>query len=132
MHSNDDHDLSYQIWKKKQVIYKDLDLHIVTPSHWLSECAKQSSLLNRFPVTVIPNCLDVNVFRPLDETEISPRWLELIRIKSTKTLILFGAVNAANDKVKGFSADHGLDIGTSQVDADHEHGKRRVYRGDCI
>lgn len=103
LHSNKSNDLSYQVWKKKESIYKELNLHIVTPSHWLCDCAKQSSLLGRFPVTVIPNCIDVNVYRPLKENEIFPRWSDLVRVKSTKKLVLFGAVNAVKDKVKGFS-----------------------------
>ena len=103
LHSNDDHDLSYQIWKKKQVIYKDLDLHIVTPSRWLGDCAKQSSLMERFPVIVIPNCLDINEFRPLNEKEISPRWRNFQEKRFEKPFVLYGAMNAATDKIKGFS-----------------------------
>ena len=74
LHSDKKNDLSHQVWKKKNEIYNDLNLHIVTPSCWLGDCAKQSSLLEHFPVTVIPNCLSVDAFRPLDEAEISPRW----------------------------------------------------------
>jgi glycosyltransferase involved in cell wall biosynthesis len=103
LHSNDDYDLSYQIWKKKQVIYKDLDLHIVTPSRWLGDCAKRSSLMERFPVTVIPNCLDINEFRPLNEKEISPRWRNFQEKRFEKPFVLYGAMNAATDKRKGFS-----------------------------
>ncbi|MBQ8958954.1 MAG: glycosyltransferase family 4 protein [Bacteroidales bacterium] len=103
LHSNDAKDLSHQIWKKKADVFKDLDLHIVSPSQWLAACAKQSTLLGRFPVTVIPNCLDVEAFRPLNEEEISPRWLGLQEIGKKKPLLLFGAVNAAQDKIKGFS-----------------------------
>lgn len=103
LHSNDDHDLSYQIWKKKQVIYKDLDLHIVTPSRWLGDCAKRSSMMERFPVMVIPNCLDINEFRPLNEKEISPRWRNFQEKRFEKPFVLYGAMNAATDKIKGFS-----------------------------
>ena len=103
LHSNDDYDLSYQIWKKKQGIYKDLDLHIVTPSRWLGDCAKQSSLMERFPITVIPNCLDINEFRPLNEKEISPRWRNFQEKRFEKPFVLYGAMNAATDKRKGFS-----------------------------
>lgn len=103
LHSGKSNDLSYQVWKKKESIYKDLDFHIVTPSRWLGECAKQSSLMGRFPLTVIPNCLDVNTYRPLRENEVSHKWVDLMRIKTTKKLVLFGAVNATKDKVKGFS-----------------------------
>lgn len=103
LHSENATDLSHKVWKKKEEIYKNLDLHIVTPSRWLADCAKQSGLLGRFPVSVIPNCLDVEAFRPLNEKEISPKWRKLQEIGKTKSLLLFGAVNAATDKIKGFA-----------------------------
>lgn len=103
LHSDDAKDLSYRIWKKKAEIYQDLDLHIVSPSRWLGDCAKQSSLFRRFPVSVIPNCLDVETFRPLDEKEISPRWRNFQEKKKEKPFVLFGAMNAATDKIKGFA-----------------------------
>lgn len=102
LHSEQANDLSNQIWKKKAAIYKDLDLHIVCPSQWLGSCAKQSGLLGRFPVTVIPNCVDVNAFCPFDEEKLSLRWKALRELSCTKPLLLFGAVNAAKDKIKGF------------------------------
>ena len=103
LHSDKTDDLSHKVWQEKAEIYKGLDLHIVSPSRWLGDCAKRSSLLGRFPMVVIPNCLDVNAFRPLNEKEISPRWHELSEIGKKRPLILFGANNAAKDKIKGFS-----------------------------
>lgn len=103
LHSEKANDLSHLIWKRKAEIYKGLDLHIVTPSRWLGECAKQSGLMGLFPVTVIPNCLDTDVFRPFEEGEISQRWSALAHLKANKPLVLFGAVNAAKDKIKGLS-----------------------------
>lgn len=103
LHSNKVDDLSYKVWKKKKQIYKGLDLHIVSPSQWLANCAKQSSLLGQFPVTVIPNCLNVDVFRPLEEKEISLRWRKYQEKKLKKPYVLFGAIHAATDKIKGFT-----------------------------
>lgn len=100
LHSDDKDDLSHRIWGKKKKLYEGLDLHIVSPSRWLADCARQSSLFGGFPVSVIPNCLDVDAFRPLEEHEISPRWKSLT--KSDKPLLLFGAVNATTDVVKGY------------------------------
>lgn len=100
LHSDDNGDLSHRIWEKKKKLYEGLDLHIVSPSRWLADCARQSSLLGGFPVSVIPNCLDIDAFRPLEEHEISPRWKSLT--KSDKPLLLFGAVNATTDVVKGY------------------------------
>lgn len=103
LHSKKASDLSYQIWKKKAEIYKDLNLHIVTPSHWLGECAKQSALLGRFPVSVIPNCLDITEFRPLQDNDFSSRWRNFQEKRFEKPFILYGAMNAATDKIKGFA-----------------------------
>ena len=115
--SNKEHDLAFEIFEKKLDAYKDLDLHIVTPSRWLGECAKKSALLGRFPVHVIPNCLDTDLFRPLSSAEIltiaerqqnavvSRVLREATQEKGlAKPLILFGAMNAANDRIKGFAS----------------------------
>ena len=102
LHSNKANDLSRQVWKKKAGIYKDLDLHIITPSRWMGDCAKQSSLLGGFPVSVIPNCLDVETFRPLNDKEISSRWRNFQEKRFAKPFVLYGAMNAATDKIKGF------------------------------
>lgn len=114
--SKKEHDLAYEIFEKKLAAYNDLDLHIVTPSQWLGDCAKNSALLGRFPVHVIPNCLDTELFRPLSKTEIltiaehqqnavvSRVLREAMEKKREKSIILFGAMNAANDKIKGFAS----------------------------
>jgi glycosyltransferase involved in cell wall biosynthesis len=102
LHSGKKNDLSHRVWKKKAELYKNLDLHIVSPSRWLADCAQKSGLLKNFPVTVIPNCLDVNAFRPLNEKEISHKWRSFQEKRQTKPLVLYGAMNAATDKIKGF------------------------------
>ena len=115
LHSGKKKDLAYRIFEEKMRAYHDLNLHVVTPSHWLGECAKQSALLGRFPVTVIPNCLETDVYRPLSEQEIDDRLSMAIQQnpalhnvkraageKAAKPLILYGAMNAATDRIKGF------------------------------
>lgn len=114
--SKKEQDLACEIFEKKLEVYKDLDLHIVTPSRWLGDCAKKSTLLGRFPVHVIPNCLDTDLFRPLSSEEIltiaehqqnavvSRVLREATEKRLEKPLILFGAMNAANDRRKGFAS----------------------------
>lgn len=115
LHSGKEKDLAYCIFEEKLRAYQDLNLHIVTPSRWLGECAKQSALFGRFPVTVIPNCLETEVYCPLTETEIESRLSVAIERnpalhavkravgeKAIKPLLLYGAVAAATDKIKGF------------------------------
>jgi len=41
-------------------------MHLVAPSRWLAHMARESPLLARFPVHVIPYGLDAEVFRPTD------------------------------------------------------------------
>ena len=117
LHSGKETDLAYRIFEEKLRAYRNLNLHIVTPSRWLGECAKQSALFGRFPVTVIPNCLETDVYRPLSEQEIDERLLVAIQQnqalqsvkraageKAAKPLILYGAMNAATDRIKGFAS----------------------------
>ena len=117
LRSGKEKDLAYRIFEEKLRAYQDLNLHIVTPSRWLGECAKKSALFSRFPVTVIPNCLDTEVYRPLSEQEIDERLSVAMECnsalhavkravgeKAAKPLILYGAMNAATDRIKGFAS----------------------------
>lgn len=96
--STDEHDLSWKIWRKKLEYYKGLEMHVVTPSNWLADCARESSLLGDFPVTVIPNALDTDIFKPLDRKVAAEFWHK----NSDKKYLLYGAVNALRDEIKGF------------------------------
>ena len=107
--SNNEQDMSYEVFEKKKAIYKDLHLHIVAPSKWLGECAKSSTLLGQFPVTVIPNGLDTHLFHPYTDSELgvflndNDKGISILRsFNHDKPYILFGAMNAAKDKLKGY------------------------------
>ena len=96
--SSIEHDLAYEVFDKKQEIYSNLNLHIVTPSRWLAECAKHSVLLGRFPITVIPNCIDADVYQPMDKKQVR----EVFGLGLEKKYLLFGAMQATKDRNKGF------------------------------
>lgn len=98
LNSKRSNDLSRIIWKQKKKIYENLNLHIVCPSKWLADCVKTSSLLKDFPVSVIPNCLDTDVFTTNDKIKSC----EHIKLNPSKRRILFGAMQLTNDKIKGF------------------------------
>lgn len=115
--SKKEQDLAYEVFEKKMEAYKDLDLHIVTPSRWLGDCAKKSALFGNFPVHVIPNCIDTDLFRPLTMDEIltlaeRQENAAIRRVFSEATqekriekpFVLYGAMNAATDRIKGFSS----------------------------
>lgn len=56
-------DRSHYLFEKKKELYGDLDMTIITPSHWLAAQVKQS-FLHKCEVKVIHNGIDLNVFQP--------------------------------------------------------------------
>lgn len=99
--SDKQHDLSRQIFKRKQNAFRSIPnerLHIVTPSKWLANEAKRSSLFERFPISVIPNGLNSEIFKPRDK--YSAR--NVLGIPADAKAVLFVAQSLDNDR-KGFS-----------------------------
>lgn len=99
LNSGKDRDLTRRIWEKKNKFYKNLNLTIVTCSNWLAQCAKDSSLFKDLRIEVIPNSVDINIFKPIKK-EIAR---DILNIPHNKYLLLFGAASATSDKRKGFS-----------------------------
>jgi glycosyltransferase involved in cell wall biosynthesis len=96
--SNNRHDLSFCVWRRKARSWRDLDLTVVAPSRWLADCARASSLFRNVRVEVIPHVLDTNRFRPIDK----PLARNLLGLPQDKKLILFGAIKSTSDPNKGF------------------------------
>lgn len=92
------HDLSRWIWWRKSRAWRDLKLAIVTPSRWLAECARASSLFGGREIVVIPNGIDERVFRPRAKL-VARQQLQLVM---DRKLILFGALDSTTEPNKGF------------------------------
>lgn len=91
-------DLSHWNWRRRERLFKQLNLTIVAPSQWLTDCAKQSPLLNHCRVERIPYGLDLTRYQPQNKA-----WVRsLLKLPPDKPLILFGASNATSDRRKGF------------------------------
>jgi glycosyltransferase involved in cell wall biosynthesis len=71
---------------------------LVTPSSWLAGEVKKSSLLNRFPVSVIPYGLDTDVFKPRDKQSSRRRF----GLASEAKVVLFVA-DYLDEKRKGLT-----------------------------
>jgi len=95
--SNQDNDLSRQIWARKKDAYRQLDITIVVLCQWMADCVKKSTLLSSFPVHVIPNGLPTNIFKPYSQTQIR----ESLQVPKDAFVILFGADSVTNIR-KGF------------------------------
>jgi glycosyltransferase involved in cell wall biosynthesis len=95
--SRHEHDLSRWVWTRKRKAWSDLDLICVAPSRWLADCARASSLLEGHRIEVIPNGIDVAVYRPGDR--LAAR--EALGLDADRMLIVFGANHALSDPNKG-------------------------------
>ncbi len=96
--SKQEKDLSRWVWRRKKRAWRSLNLTVVTPSRWLAECAKTSSLFRGTRIEVIPNGLDLSTFKPIDRRLAR----ELLGLPQHKKFILFGGIGIASDPNKGF------------------------------
>lgn len=96
--SNKANDLSRQIWQRKAKTWKGLNLTIVSPTKWLADCARSSTLFKDLRIEVIPFCLDTNIYKPIDQRIAR----DALNLPHDKKLVLFGAIGATQDRRKGF------------------------------
>ncbi len=96
--SDKENDLSHWGLSRKKKLWANLDFTVVTPSRWLANCARSSSLFGDKKIEVIPNGLDLQKFKPIDKSKAKKD----LNLPVDKNLILFGAMNSIKDKRKGF------------------------------
>jgi glycosyltransferase involved in cell wall biosynthesis len=90
-------DLNRSTWNRKLRCWKT-PFNIVAPSIWMADCVKNSALMGGWPVTVIPNPLNLNIWKP------APKNLarDLLGLPRDVPLLLFGAMGGRVDNNKGF------------------------------
>ena len=99
--SNQPDDFSNAVWKRKRRGYDALrpgGLHLVTPSRWLANEARRSSLLHTRDVTVIPYGIETDVFKPRDRHAAR----DVLGFPQTSKVVLFLA-DYADEARKGLS-----------------------------
>jgi glycosyltransferase involved in cell wall biosynthesis len=95
------YDLSYWLHKRKKWVFENnkiMSLTIIGLSNWILERARQSTMLNNFPIIQLPNCIDTNLYKPINKSFAK----DFFNFSLDKKVILFGAVNAMSDVNKGF------------------------------
>lgn len=85
------------ILKDKIALLDKANLTIVTPSHWLAACVRESALFKNKRVEVIPYGLETDIFRPIPKAEAKIN----LGLTADTTTLLFGAIDA-HEKRKGF------------------------------
>ncbi len=85
--SSSEEDLSRTNWMRKKLAWANLRLTLVSPSNWLADEARRSSLMVDQKVMVIPYGIDLGCFNPIDRLEAR----ETLGLSSDKFVIAFGA-----------------------------------------
>ena len=107
-------DLDRWTWRRKRRAWQR-PMTLVCPSEWLAGEARKSMLCRNWPIFVIPNCIDTEQWRPIDQAVAR----DLLQLPHDKRLILFGAMGGTSDRNKG--ADLLLDaLRSMQRDSLHE------------
>lgn len=89
-------DNTHLAWKLKNSVYRRSHLTFVTPSHWLTEQARQS-MLNQFPIHHIPYGIDTNAYQPRNPEQCKAA----LGISTHKNVLLFGAKSLKNHRKGG-------------------------------
>ncbi len=96
--SDREQDLSRRTWSEREALYRELDLHVVTPSAWLANEARSSGLLRGRDVRHIRNAHPLDVFKPRDTRALRQK----LQLADDERVILFGA-DAVSNLRKGFA-----------------------------
>jgi glycosyltransferase involved in cell wall biosynthesis len=91
-------DLSSWVFQRKRLSLKGRNqLHLVASSKWMADLISSSPILRNRDVSILPNPVDCDVFRPTDRLRARKRF----KIATDEKVVLFGAVNPS-DPIKGF------------------------------
>lgn len=82
--------LTSSIFKARQRWYRSIaDLYPIAPSRWLGDMARKSPLLAGRNISVIPNCIDTQIFSPSDTHKAR----RALHIPDGSRVIAFGATD---------------------------------------
>ncbi len=97
--SNIENDLSRSVFKHKKEAYGRMsNLTVVGLSRWSADCARKSRLLGGNRIEILPNPIDLSVFRPMGKNQAR----DMLNLPKDKKLICFGALDALVVPNKGF------------------------------
>ena len=89
-------DLNRRTWLRKCFAWRR-PIQIVCPGNWMADCASSSALMGDWPITVIPNPIDLATWAPQDQHQARA----LLRLPHDRPLVLFGAMGGTADRRKG-------------------------------
>ncbi len=97
--STEEDDLSRWIWERKHRAWQKARITIITPSQWLADCARSSSLFREQRIEVIPNSIQASEYCGMARQAARTA----MALPQDRKLVLISAMNATHDPNKGFS-----------------------------
>ena len=61
-------------WRMKKELYKGINVTILAPSKWIYNLAKASPLLKHWNIELLPNGVDIAIFKPVPKTVSRSFW----------------------------------------------------------
>jgi glycosyltransferase involved in cell wall biosynthesis len=93
-------DLNQRTWQRKLRAWRRPGrnpIRIVCLSSWMADCVRRSVLMADWPIHVIPNPIDLQVWEPFDQRQAR----KLLQLPHDRPLVLFGAHGGTHDPRKG-------------------------------
>lgn len=89
-------DINRRTWLRKRRAWRH-PMHIICPSSWMADCARQSLLMADWPIHIIPYPINLDTWAPVDKKLAR----KLLNLPLESPLILYGATGGAADPRKG-------------------------------
>lgn len=91
-------DITSILFEKKFTFFQEKSVNIVVLSSWMKEIVLSSPILANCPVTLIPNGIDIDIYKPQDK-DFARR---VFNLNSKSKILLFGGISASSDFNKGY------------------------------
>jgi glycosyltransferase involved in cell wall biosynthesis len=127
-------------WEKKRDLYQDSQLHVVAPSEWMADQARDSVLGDALSIRCIPNGIDLAVFSPRHQAAAR----QALGIHQEAKVILFVAAKVSQRR-KGlaylYEALHSLrdtedvilvTVGSAEANQSQIEGFTQVHLGQVV
>lgn len=91
---NFEHDLSRFLWYRKKHAWSGCELTFIAPSEWIANKAKESSLLSQHTINTVPNGVDLEYFKPMNQQKARTEF----GLNLDSDIVLLGGVGGAYRK----------------------------------
>lgn len=95
-HNEEGPDINRETFRRKGRHWRS-SRHVISPSNWMGDLARASTLTRNWPVHIVPNVIDTHVWQPVDRKEAR----EKLGLPVGAKVVLFGAGSGMKDHHKG-------------------------------